>query len=196
MNDVRPPLAAVPGLAKGITLPPPPPRSTAKKSPAHSNPPEQLVGEAPDRPTIAVDDDPVAEAIPQRRSRSRAAAAATPTAEGTMQAITLSLPAALVVALKTRAREDRVTQPETLMDALSANHDRLTDLVAEAQAPAISDGLFLRKRNRTNNEPMATLSLRLLSGNVEAIDRLAATSGAPSRSALCAAALRAYLTAE
>ena len=111
-----------------------------------------------------------------------------------MQAITLSLPAALVVALKARAREDRATQPETLMDALSATQERLADLVAQAHTPVVSDGLFVRKQTRASSEPMATLSLRLLSGNVEAIDRLAASSGAPSRSALCAAALRAYLS--
>ena len=110
-----------------------------------------------------------------------------------MQAITLSLPADLVTAFKTRARDDHTTQPETLMDALSATQDQLAELLTETQAPAVSDGLFLRKQTRANNEPMATLSLRLLSDNVDAIDRLATSANASSRSALCAAALRAYL---
>jgi hypothetical protein len=79
------------------------------------------------------------------------------------------------------------------MDALSATQGQLAELVAEVQPPAVSDGLFLRKQTRASHEPTARLSLRLLSENVEAIDRLATSANAPSRSALCAAALRSYL---
>ncbi|PRZ34801.1 hypothetical protein CLV47_12333 [Antricoccus suffuscus] len=194
MNAERPPLAAAPGLAKGVVLPPPPARPAAQRPQPPTEPAEPVPNETPTRePTVTEDPAPSNSASRQRPGRPRPVGSATTKAEGAMQAITLSLPADLVVVLKARAREDRATQPETLMDALSATRERLADLVAEAHAPTVSDGLFLRRQPRTSSEPMATLSMRLLSGNVEAIDRLVASSGAPSRSALCAAALRAYL---
>ena len=111
-----------------------------------------------------------------------------------MRAVTLSLPAPLVTAIKDRARAERVSQPDVLMDALSATRDRLDVLLAPVTAPPISDGLFLRRQaQRTTTDPLATLSLRLLAANLTAIDDLVIKHQAPSRSALCAAALRGYL---
>lgn len=111
-----------------------------------------------------------------------------------MRPITLSLPAAIVSQVKDRARAERVTQPEVVMDALIANYDDLGDLLQEGRRQLESDGLFLRRpTGRGTAEPMATLSMRMLARNVEAIDRLVQTHEAPSRSALCLAALRSYL---
>lgn len=111
-----------------------------------------------------------------------------------MRPITLSLPAAIVSQVKDRARAERVTQPEVVMDALTANHDDLGDLLQEGRRQLESDGLFMRRpAGRGTAEPMATLSMRMLARNVEAIDRLVQTHEAPSRSALCLAALRSYL---
>ncbi|MEO3939445.1 hypothetical protein V3N99_22290 (plasmid) [Dermatophilaceae bacterium Soc4.6] len=96
--------------------------------------------------------------------------------------------------LKTHARAERLSQPEVLLDALAATQDHLGDLIA-ARTPAPStDGLFLRRTTpRTSTEPMATVSMRMLGSNVDVIDQLVTTHDAPSRSALCAAALRHYL---
>jgi len=96
--------------------------------------------------------------------------------------------------VKDRARADRVSQPDVLMDALSAAHDRLEVLLAPARTPSVSDGLFLRRRpQREVTDPMATLSMRLLAANLAVIDELVTRYQAPSRSALCAVALREYL---
>jgi len=106
----------------------------------------------------------------------------------------LSLPTAIVRQLKDRARADRTSQPEVIMDALSSVHHDLGKLLAEREQPVVSDGLFLRKSSRTgSSEPLATLSLRMLSSNIDAIDELVSRHQAPSRSALCLVALKAYL---
>ncbi|MFV0533904.1 MAG: hypothetical protein ACK5MR_09645 [Cumulibacter sp.] len=186
----RPALDPVAGLAKGVTLPPPPARPRSQRTPARAEPLE------PSPATKGREVESTGRSVVRPSSKAQPKDSTKADAEGVMQAITLSLPAALVVALKARARADRTTQPETLMDALSATQERLADLVARMQATVISDGLFLRKQARTSSDPMATLSLRLLAGTVEAIDRLAALVDAPSRSALCAAALKEYLGVE
>ena len=187
MNTERPTLSAVPGLSRDMTIPPPPARPAPRRPAVVAE--TQSADEPNPRPEKSETD--TSNALRHRSARrDRQEVVKT---QGAMQAITLSLPADLVTAFKARARDDHTTQPETLMDALSATQDQLAELLTETQAPAVSDGLFLRKQTRANNEPMATLSLRLLSDNVDAIDRLATSANASSRSALCAAALRAYL---
>lgn len=109
--------------------------------------------------------------------------------------ITLSLPAELVVLIKDHARNQRLTQPELLLDALTASQDRFGELVASRRPVAqSSDSLFVRTSPQVRAEPMATLSMRLLAPNVDVIDQLVIKYNAPSRSALCAVALRDYLS--
>lgn len=82
------------------------------------------------------------------------------------------------------------------MDALVATQSRLEELVTSepAHQTTRSDGLFIRRESgRRRDEPLATLTVRMLSRNVDTIDALVEKIGAPSRSALCAAALRDYL---
>ena len=82
------------------------------------------------------------------------------------------------------------------MDAIVASQHRLPELLeASRTSKALhSDGLFMRRSTaQTRDEPLATLSLRILSPNVNAIDDLVARVDAPSRSALCVAALQDYL---
>lgn len=113
-----------------------------------------------------------------------------------MRPVTLSLPAVVVTQLKARARNDRVSQPEVLMDALTATHGRLDSLIESADEQPKSDGLFLRRSTpRGAAQPMATLSMRMLARNLDTIDQLVETHAAPSRSALCLIALRNYLQA-
>lgn len=108
--------------------------------------------------------------------------------------MTLSLPASLVARVKDRAHGDRTTQPDVLMDALTSAVGRVSQLLAAASTPPTTDGLFLRRpAQHPPTDPMATLSLRILSRNLATIDDLVVKYGAPSRSALCAAALRDYL---
>lgn len=165
-------LPAVKGLARASSLPPPPPRPSAPSQPS-------VAGPVPSEPA------PPGPAKPARASDS----------VSVVRNTTLSLPADIVRQLKDRARADRTSQPEVIMDALSSVHHELGELLAQQQQPVVSDGLFVRRSSRTGvSEPLATLSLRMLSGNIDAIDQLVATYRAPSRSALCLAALKAYLS--
>lgn len=167
----RSPLPAVQGLARTASLPPPPPRPAAA-----AQPPMEAVAEP--RPAQ------LAQAMTARASESAQL----------IRNTTLSLPTAIVRQLKDRARADRTSQPEVIMDALSSVHHDLGKLLAEREQPVVSDGLFLRKSSRTgSSEPLATLSLRMLSSNIDAIDELVSLHQAPSRSALCLVALKAYL---
>ncbi|MDA8438746.1 MAG: hypothetical protein M0Z51_07785 [Propionibacterium sp.] len=112
-----------------------------------------------------------------------------------MRSTTLSIPVRLVEQLRDRATRDHVSQPEVLMDALSAARDHLADLIAAANPPRRSEGgLFVRTTPRASTEPLTTLSLRMLKRNIDAIDQLVETSKASSRSQLCALALQRYLS--
>lgn len=176
MTSERAPLAAAPGLARTAALPPPPPRRIQAAAE-----PTELLGVRRAEPTGPALD------------TTTTTAARRPAHVG-MRAVTLSLPASLVTQIKDRARAERVSQPDVLMDALSATHDRIDALLAPVTTPSTSDGLFLRRPpQRSATDPMATLSLRLLTANLTAIDELVIKHKAPSRSALCAAALRGYL---
>lgn len=167
----RSPLPAVQGLARTASLPPPPPRPVAAAQPPM---------------------DSVADPRPAQPARAKTARASE--SAQLIRNTTLSLPTAIVRQLKDRARADRTSQPEVIMDALSAVHQDLGKLLAEREQPVVSDGLFLRKTSRTaSSEPLATLSLRMLSSNIDAIDELVSQHQAPSRSALCLVALKAYL---
>ncbi len=170
----RAPLVPVPGLARTASLPPPPPRRSVTPKDATVAEPSPVVEEPA--------------AVPEARSRASDAAEI-------MRSVTLSLPVGVVRQVKDRARADRISQPEVVMDALLAVRDEIGELLAKESRPVVSDGLFVRRAGpRGNGDPLATLSLRMLSRNVAAIDELAQVHQAPSRSALCLVALRAYLS--
>ncbi len=190
----RAPLVPVPGLARTASLPPPPPRRSVTPKDATVAEPSPVVEEpaaVPEARSRASDPSPVVEepaAVPEARSRASDAAEI-------MRSVTLSLPVGVVRQVKDRARADRISQPEVVMDALLAVRDEIGELLAKESRPVVSDGLFVRRAGpRGNGDPLATLSLRMLSRNVAAIDELAQVHQAPSRSALCLVALRAYLS--
>ncbi len=84
---------------------------------------------------------------------------------------------------------------DIVLDAIEATHDRLGDLLA-AQRPKVErSALFVRTTTPAakSDEPNVQLYLRLSADNVGVIDQLVDTHKAPSRSALIAAALNAYL---
>ena len=180
MSSERPPQAAVPGLSRTAALPPPPTRRPQGRAVAPA-PPSTANAEHPA--------EAVAPSAAKRPARRPASSSAT-----TTRNVTLSLPASLVAKIRDRARQDRATQPEVLLDALSATESDLGSLLADTAPTPATDGLFVRRTPRpAHADPLSTLSLRLLSTNLETIDSLVAKHGAASRSALCAAALRHYL---
>lgn len=181
----RPPMAPVAGLSRTSSLPSPPPRPARRAAPIQESPIQESPGSTP-TPAPA----PAAKAERNRPRRARSESA------DTVRPVTVSLPASLVQGVRDRSRVDGVSQPEVLMDALVATQSRLEELVINEPAHQItrSDGLFIRRESGPRrDEPLATLTVRMLSRNVDTIDALVDEIGAPSRSALCAAALRAYL---
>lgn len=190
MSESRRPLEAVPGLSvkpgtgpsRTAVIPGPPrgrrPRGSEPAAPVETTQPalerekRQDVTPRPARPSSG--------------PRSQSAA--------TVRPIGLSLPSSLLAQLRERARSTGVTQPDLLMDAISAAHEQLQELVAPGKDAPVKDGMFLRRPSARGVEPLATLTLRMLAPNVAVIDELVASTGASSRSALCAAALRHYLT--
>lgn len=185
----RPPLAPVAGLSRTSTIPAPPLRRPApEQSPAPVQAtPQRAPAVAPERGGGAGRRESKPEQ-PARRTRSAEAAV--------MRPITLSLPTALVLAVRERARRDGISQPDVLMDAIVASQNDLTSLLADGHdvQKLHSDGVFVRRTaGERSPEPLATLTLRLLSPNVDAIDGLVRRHEAPSRSALCVVALEHFL---
>ena len=187
MSD-RPKLAAVEGLAR---LPGPPPR-TVKPKPST---PKQATATAP----AGVEEPAAPAAAPAAASPAETSGRRKPPAQRpgkaalTTRATAISLPPELIDQVRERARRDGVSQPDLLLDALSATQERLGSVFSEEARTPVSDGLFIRRPRPGETKAVGTLSLRLIEENIATIDRLAEQLGAPSRSALIAAALRLYL---
>ncbi|GAB3266939.1 hypothetical protein GCM10027425_33470 [Alteromonas gracilis] len=117
----------------------------------------------------------------------------------TVVPISLSLPVEVVQRLRERAAQDRISQAEVLLDAIEAAGEELPGLVEDLQSgrqppSATTSGPFVRRARETRaSAPQATVSLRLDSRNLAAIDKLARRHGDRARSLLCTAALRHYL---
>ena len=186
----RPPMAPVAGLSRTSTIPAPPLRHpTPEQQPAAQVRATQQQPSAGELEKVTGVDrrEPKAER-PARRTRSAEASV--------MRPITLSLPTALVQAVRERARRDGISQPDVLMDAIVASQNELPSLLADGHdvQKLHSDGVFVRRTaGERSPEPLATLTLRLLSPNVDAIDDLVRRHEAPSRSALCVVALEHFL---
>lgn len=184
MSD-RPPLKAVAGLAPASKLPKPPPRRVRPVEETAPEPVEDSGGggeaapQASRRPAMATE--------PRGKRRPL------PGGVGPLRGTTLSLPVDLVSQVRERARAEGVVLGELLLDALTATREDLRGQFKDNQA-AVSDGLFVRRSRRASNGATAHLGVRLLAENLDVIDKLVAEVGAPSRSALIAAALRMYLS--
>lgn len=179
----RTPLNAATGLSRTDRLPAPPPRPASGQEPPAETP-SRDAGEspAPTKPSGGV---------PQSGGGARGPRRASDSAK-TYAKTSISMPADLAAAWRERAREEGSTQVEVLLDAIHASHERLGDLLEQAQAGTTSDGLFVRRAPR-EAAAVTLVSMKMLSANLSAIDDLVRQHQAPSRSALCAAALRAYL---
>ncbi len=177
MSTERTPLTAVAGLSRTSQLPAPPARRPQASSQA-----------APERPPakVAPERAPATTDPPAKRPVSSTAS--------TVRNVTLSLPASLVAQVRARARQDRTSQPDLLLDALTAAEPHLPRLLAATAPHETTEGPFMRRTPRPENpDPVSTFSLRLLSPNLDVIDSMVDKYEADSRSALCAVALRHYL---
>lgn len=210
MSSRRQPMEPVDGLKKP-TLPGPKPRPrTLTPVPPPSTEPateqtETSAGESAEGTVL----EPVAEpekSAPPAEETAKPKAARSKKARGekttaparsadadTMKPVSVSVPLTLAEAWRDRAKRDRTSQVDVLLDAIVAHQDELDDLVAAAaQKPTVNDGLFDRGPG-SKGERFVGVSLRIKSGNLDVIDRLADKHGAVKRSPFVAAVLAAYL---
>lgn len=179
----RTPLPAVAGLARTAKLPPPPTRR-----------PRRVPVTEPETPVMeqqAEQDQPDTRKTGPVERRKVLAQSGKPTLP--MRSTSLTLPVDLIARVRERARSEEISQADLLLDAISATQDSLDVSEWQDTQARTDDGLFVRTPTREQHGPVATLSLRLRGENLQAIDGLVERLGAPSRSALCAAALRTYL---
>ena len=199
----RQPMEPVEGLKKP-TLPPPSarPRTLTPVPPPSvddepSTPSAGSVALAPAVPeTPAPPAGETAKPKPARSKKPRADKTTAPARSAdadTMKPVSVSVPLTLAEAWRDRAKKDRTSQVDVLLDAIVAHQDQLDDLVAAAgQKPTVNDGLFDRGPG-SKGERFVGVSLRIKSGNLDVIDRLADKHGAAKRSPFVAAVLAAYL---
>ena len=201
----REPMTPIAGLKKPTDLPSPSARPrTLAPVPAPSPDPveEQPVDLAASPSPAKEPSDGTAKAEPSSKSTGRprksrtekATAPARSASADTMRPVSVSVPLTMAEAWRDRAKRDRTSQVDVLLDALVAHQDKLTDLVAaRSEKPTVSDGLFDRTPG-AKGERFVGVSLRIKAANLEVIDQLADKHGADSRSQLVAAALSAYLS--
>lgn len=201
----REPMSPIAGLKKPTDLPSPSARPrTLAPVPAPSPDPveEQPVDLAASPAPAKEASEDTANAEPSSKSTGRprksrtekATAPARSASADTMRPVSVSVPLTMAEAWRDRAKRDRTSQVDVLLDALVAHQDELTDLVAaRSEKPTVSDGLFDRTPG-AKGERFVGVSLRIKAGNLEVIDQLADKHGADSRSQLVAAALSAYLS--
>lgn len=205
----REPMKPIEGLKKPTDLPGPTQRprtlTPVPASPAPATVEDSDV-EDNDTPTLApVEDIPApkdpeepaaASAAPVRKPRQPKSVERKPKASAmaeTMKSVSVSVPFTLAEAWRDRAKTDRTSQVDVLLDAIVANQSTLSAVVAAAaERPTISDGLFDRGTSGAG-ERFVGVSLRIKSGNLAVIDELAKKHGQDKRSPFVAAVLAAYL---
>lgn len=205
MTTRREPMSPIAGLKKPTDLPSPSarPRTLAPVPTPSPDPVEEQpvdLAASPSPTKEASGDTAKAEPSSKSAGRSRksrtekATATARSASADTMRPVSVSVPLTMAEAWRDRAKRDRTSQVDVLLDALVAHQDELTDLVAaRSERPTVSDGLFDRTPG-AKGERFVGVSLRIKAGNLEVIDQLADKHGADSRSQLVAAALSAYLS--
>ncbi len=205
MTTRREPMSPIAGLKKPTDLPSPSarPRTLAPVPTPSPDPVEEQpvdLAASPSPTKEASGDTAKAEPSSKSAGRSRksrtekATATARSASADTMRPVSVSVPLTMAEAWRDRAKRDRTSQVDVLLDGLVAHQDELADLVAaRSERPTVSDGLFDRTPG-AKGERFVGVSLRIKAGNLEVIDQLADKHGADSRSQLVAAALSAYLS--
>ena len=140
----------------------------------------------------------LAAAPPEQVSRHRTGTAADAGAPA-LRLVIVQLPNAIADRLRNQARTRSVTYKELILDAVEATVDELEDLVAQRRPRARKVGsLFAGERTAPLARPEGRrqISIKLTKASITALDDLATTHGAKSRSELIAIALDAYLPQE
>lgn len=205
MTTRREPMSPIAGLKKPTDLPSPSARPrtlapvpTPSPDPVEEQPVDLAASPAPAKEasgdTAKAEPSSKSAGRPRKSRTEKAAATARSATSDTMRPVSVSVPLTMAEAWRDRAKRDRTSQVDVLLDALVAHQDELTDLVAaRSEKPTVSDGLFDRTPG-AKGERFVGVSLRIKAGNLEVIDQLADKHGADSRSQLVAAALSAYLS--
>lgn len=207
----REPMKPIEGLKKPTDLPGPTQRPrTLAPVPAAPSPSPATVEDADvedkvtpklapveDIPAPTEPEEPAAPAVgPVRKPRPPKSVERKPKASAmaeTMKSVSVSVPFTLAEAWRERAKTDRTSQVDVLLDAIVANQSTLSAVVAAAaERPTVSDGLFDRGKSGAG-ERFVGVSLRIKSGNLAVIDQLAKKHGQDKRSPFVAAVLAAYL---
>lgn len=201
----REPMAPVEGLKKP-TLPPPlarprtlapvpSPSPEAAEVPANEDADGLVLAPvtAPEGSEQQGTTDKPKTARPRKPRSDRTAAPARSASADTMKPVSVSVPLTVAEAWRDRAKKDRTSQVDVLLDAIVAHQGDLDELLdASSQKPTVSDGLFERGAG-AKGERYVGVSLRIKSGNLDVIDRLAEKHGPVKRSPFVAAVLTAYL---
>ena len=200
----REPMAPIAGLKKPTDLPAPSARPrtltpvpAASPDPVEEQPVDLAASPSPAKEasggTAKAEPSSKSTGRPRKSRAEKATATARSASADTMRPVSVSVPLTLAEAWRDRAKRDRTSQVDVLLDALVAHQDDLADLVAaRSEKPTVSDGLFDRTPG-AKGERFVGVSLRIKAGNLEVIDQLADKHGADSRSQMVAAALSAYL---
>lgn len=202
----REPMAPVEGLKKP-TLPPPtarprtlipvptPDPKAAEKSEMEPQEGADLVApkETPNGSDQVGETDRPKVARARRPKTEKAVVSGRSASADTMRPVSVSVPLTLAEAWRDRAKRDRTSQVDVLLDAIVAHQGDLDELVVVSSTkPTVNDGLFDRGAGPTG-ERFVGVSLRIKSGNLAVIDQLADKHGAKKRSPFVAAVLTAYL---
>jgi hypothetical protein len=175
-------------------VPTPTPDAAEEESEALAESPAPTPAEEVDRAAARSEATPKPTGRPRKTRAEKTAAPARSASADTMKPVSVSVPLTVAEAWRDRAKRDRTSQVDVLLDAVVAHQGELTDLVAaRTEKPTVSDGLFDRIPG-VKGERFVGVSLRIKSGNLEVIDQLADKHGAESRSQLVAAALSEYLS--
>jgi hypothetical protein len=171
------------------------PTAAQPQTPVQAEPPAPLVATKPvEQPTSARPAAAPRKRVPRTRTTTAADAGAP-----ALRLVIVQLPNAIADRLRNQARTRSVTYKELILDAVEATVDQLENLVTQRRPRAREVGsLFAGERTAPLARPEGRrqISIKLTEASITALDDLATTHGAKSRSELIAIALDAYLPQE
>jgi hypothetical protein len=172
-----------PAPPAGDRTPPPPPPAPARDEQGPPKPPADEQAKPADAASPASE---------RRQGRRRPAATRNP-ASGRPRVVIVYLP----ITVKERLDQQRAATGRAItrlaLEAITATHKRLPDLLREPELEPDRDELFTYDAPRRHGEPKVQVTLRLREDQLAVIDGLVGEYNAPDRSALVAAALRGHL---
>lgn len=130
---------------------------------------------------------------PPRADAPKAARPRSAASTGGVRPLPFRAPLDTVEALRIRARTDRSSQPNVILDAIEANIDRLDELLHGGRQTDPTDGGLFRRLAPPVSQDTVPITVRVTAQALGTIDDLVAKHNAPSRTALIVAALNAHL---